>query len=214
MAQKRVTPLFDPSIPALRADGTLPPYKGSFVKLAKDSHALAPYAITLPELVARLGTSARRRTLLRGLLRYRHDLAALDLRWAMQWIAGSITDAPRAPGHEPNDIDVATFALVPDAWFGPEGFREEVVAPHAHVLDPEACRRAYGCDAYLSPVNHVVPALHAAHSFFALYSHTKDDRWKGFFQVELTEANPEEDRRAAELLNELDERAEPPRPGD
>lgn len=205
MPQRRVAALFDPNLPALREDGTLPPYKGSFVKLAKDSHALAPYLITMPELVQRVGTSARRRDLLRGLLRYRRDLGALGLRWAMQWIAGSITDAPRAPGHEPKDIDVATFALVPDSWFGPEGFDEAVVARHAAVLDPEACRRAYGCDAYLSPVNHVVPALHAAHSFFALYSHTKDDRWKGFYQVELTETPEGEDKRALDLLNELDE---------
>ena len=98
-----------------------------------------------------------------------------------------------------------TFAVVPDEWFGPEGFRREIVAPHASLLDPTACQRAYGCDAHLAPVNHLLPAMHAAHAWAALYGHTKDDRWKGFFEIPLSDAPAEIEAHALALLDEADD---------
>jgi hypothetical protein len=199
--RSRVTALDDPGLPAFREDGTLPPYKGSFVKLQRSSAALSPYRISPVELVELLGTSPRRRALLRGLFRYRRDLGPLSLRWATQWLGGSFTER----GREPKDLDCATFALVPDDWFDANGIDAARVAPFAHLLDARACVQRYGCDAHLALVNHLVPAMHAAHSWYALYGHTKQDEWKGFFELPLSDGAPDADARAVALLATFDD---------
>lgn len=178
-ARPHVAALVDPGVPPFREDGTLPPYKGSFVKLERSSGALSPYRIEPRELVDLLGDSPRRRQLLRGFFRYRRDLVPLSLRFALQWLGGSFTER----GREPKDLDCVTFAIVPDDWFEGGRIREARVATHAEVIDPLACRSRYGVDAHFAMVNHLLPAMHAAHSWASLYGHTKGDVWKGFFEL-------------------------------
>lgn len=190
-----VAALVDPGVPAFREDGTLPPYKGSFVKLERSSAALSPYRVEPRELVDLLGGSPRRRQLLRGLFRYRRDLVPLRLRYGLQWIGGSFTEL----GREPKDLDCVTFALVPDDWFEGGRIREDRAAAHAEVIDPLACRSRYGVDAHFALVNHLVPAMHAAHSWAALYGHTKGDVWKGFFELAWSEDRTADDLALAGL---------------
>ena len=201
-----VASLVDPGVPPFREDGTLPPYKGSFVKLERSSAALSPYRIEPVELVDLLGTSPRRRQLLRGFFRYRRDLVRVGLRYAVQWIGGSFTEQ----GREPKDLDCVTFALVPDDWFEGGRIRETRAAEHAEVIDPLACRSRYGVDAHFALVNHLIPAMHAAHSWAALYGHTKGDVWKGFLELPWTEDA------AADVLAvvRLDERDAEPSPAE
>ena len=89
---------------------------------------------------------------------------------------------------------------MPEDWFGEQGIDAARVAPFAHMLDARACHQRYGCDAHLALVNHLVPAMHAAHSWYALYGHTKQDEWKGFLELPLSECPEGADDRAVALL--------------
>lgn len=170
-------------IPNFNHSHVLPPFVGD----SPTQMALAsPYPTTASELVARLGDTAQRCALLKGLFAYRQALAALGFSEGFQWLDGSFVEDVEA--HEqraPNDIDVVTFATTPS---GRDAAQVLVLAQaHPDIFEPAQTKRRFGCDAYLvrldgSPMRLVSRAAY----YQGLFSHRRSDNvWKGMLVLPL-----------------------------
>jgi hypothetical protein len=121
-------------LPLHRSDGTLPPTSAVDGRFYHPSH-VSPYLLTMPELIARFGTSAHRLALLAGLLELRRVLRDRGVLGGFHWIGGSFVRA----GGRPRDIDLACFLVTPEDWSGP--VREQLPE-----LSNDDAKERYGCD--------------------------------------------------------------------
>jgi len=170
-------------IPAFNHSHVLPPYLGDGPTA---SAHVSPYQVSMLEVAQRFAHMPGRERLVRGLLDYRADLAALGFVHGFQWLDGSFAEDVEANQQRPpNDIDLVTFA------FSPAGLDNAhinaMVNAHSDLFIPAQVKAKYGCDAYLlpldrSPVNLVKRATY----YFGLFSHRRADQvWKGLLQIPL-----------------------------
>ncbi len=187
------------AIPAWNAQGVLPP-----VDPEKPTGAVrSPYPVSLKELVVRFATSPERVAVLRGLLAYRASLHLLGMRSGFQWLDGSFLENVEAlEGRPPADVDVVTF-LEGDA---PE---EDVPEADSDVLDHATAKARYHVDAYFLELEQLDPrALTKWVAYwYSMWSHRRNQAWKGFLEVELA---PHEDAEAQAVLEERERAGETP----
>jgi hypothetical protein len=191
------------SIPAFDLGGVLPPFLGTEPGVLASQ---SPYEASMLEIVHRLGTSAHRNQLLRGLLDYRAALRGIGLIEGFQWIDGSfVEDKELVRGLAPSDIDVVTLFERTGFENDEPGWRAHI-APHRFTLfNPRHCKATYRCDAY--PIDLGTSGTNVARQsafWFSLFSHQRDSfRWKGIIQCPLgpdgidTDASDELARRGA-----------------
>jgi hypothetical protein len=180
------------AIPPWNASGVIPPVN-SISPVTPDR---SPYAVSLAALVLRFGTSADRRRVLDGFLRYRSRLHFAGLVDGFQWLDGSFLEhIEMLEGRPPNDLDVVTFFRLPP---GTDGATIMGRAPDAFPMTGAAravLKSTFFVDPYLVHLDLPPEALVANGTYwYSLWSHRRDWSWKGYLQIDL---GPTEDAIAA-----------------
>lgn len=181
------------AIPAWTAEGLLPPINAT----QPVSTERSPYIVSLTDCVLRFGESHERRKILDGLLRYRAALHSLGLISGFQWLDGSFLEhVERTEERHPNDVDVVTFYRLP---LGRS--QRDLLAAQPALFDPAHVKATYLVDGYpehlgMDPVRLTRRSAY----WYSVWSHRRNQVWKGFIQVDLA---PAEDAAAAATLVSL-----------
>ena len=149
--------------------------------------ARSPYLVSLLALTARLGNTEARRSLLQGLLDFRAGLHVAGLTHGFQWIDGSFAEnIEEMAERPPNDIDVVTFFHIPDGHT-----QGSLLQDFPNLFIPEKAKDRYGIDAYFVPLNQipVESVIEYTAYWHSLWSHTREGLWKGYLQVDLSDAD-------------------------
>ena len=146
------------------------------------------------ELVRRLGGSPERHTILKGFFDLRIALRSLGMVAGFQWLDGSFVEDIEMTGERaPRDIDVVTF------------FHPVPSVPANHPLVPILTdrlesKRRFHVDHILAPLDSRPEDLvDDARYWYGLFSHRRDEVWKGLVQIELN--TPADDAQACDELN-------------
>ena len=137
--------------------------------------------------------------LLEGLLQYRAALAAAGIVDGIQWIGGSFLENVEVTRKRaPQDIDVVTFANLPDLV----GAKGDFVKENSSLFTSSKAKKLFKCDAKFVDLG-IDPKLIVAQTrfYFGLYSHTHDYLWKGMLEIPLNS----DDSDALAKLNEIKE---------
>lgn len=175
---------FVASIPPFTLSGVLPPYIGN----PTQGPLMAPFQVSINDVVDRFGTSESRLQLLDGFLRYRQALSTVGLTDGFQWIDGSFAeDVETIEGRDPRDIDVVTFFRRPIAVRSVTDWPPFVMA-NVHLFDTRTIKLAYHCDSFFVDVDAANPfsLIDQTRFWFGLFSHRRTSNlWKGMLQVPL-----------------------------
>lgn len=180
------------AIPDWNALGLLPPIDPEHPTSAQRS----PYPVSLLDVVMRFSLSPERRGVLAGFLDYRAELHRIGFREGFQWLDGSfLEDVETLERRVPRDIDVVTFLRAP-----------ENVAPSDEdmaALDHDAVKVQFHVDSYFVELDAQAPELVVAQSayWYSMWSHRRNQAWKGYLQVDLT---PADDQQARQWLTQFD----------
>jgi hypothetical protein len=180
------------TIPAWNTLGLLPPIDAD----SPVSSHRSPYTVSLKDVVMRFATSAERQTVLRGFLDYRHALHQIGLQSGFQWLDGSfMEDVETLEKRPPRDMDVVTFLNMPDDFNPP--------ADGLSLFQQELVKIQFKVDAYLVEMNLLPPeqVVNRAAYWYSLWSHRRNQAWKGFLQIDLS---PCEDAEALAWLGQYD----------
>ncbi len=167
-------------IPDWDLGGRLPPFVGS----PTSGNQRSPYLVGLTDMALRLGDTATRRKLLNGLLDYRANLHAADLRDGFQWVNGSFVENTEQRDHRaPNDIDVVTFMRLPRGQ-SQAGLAEA----NPSLFDQDANRNLYGVDTYTVVLDTHDPIflVRVASYWNSVWSHDRRLQWKGYLEINLS----------------------------
>lgn len=188
-------------IPDWELSGILPPWG---VRGVAAGGARSPYVCRLSEVVARLGTTDHRTNLISGLLDYREQIRTLGFSTGFQWVDGSFVEA-RPDNHPPRDIDLLTVpSTLPasvQALGSPADQRAELnnlAVAHPELFEPGQSKAQFKVDAYW-----IVPDVIGRDGYtrqllywFSLFSHRRQTReWKGFLQIDLSDAAGDDEAR-------------------
>ena len=160
------------------------------------SRARSPYIVSLAALIARFGFTEERRRLLSGLLDFRAELHRAGLLQGFQWINGSfverIEDTADRP---PNDVDLVTFFHIPEGET-----IQSLWLSNQDLFDPQIVKARHQTDAYFAPFNPQAPndIVKQTIYWYSLWSHDRNGLWKGFLEVDLSQA---EDLQAKRILD-------------
>lgn len=157
-----------------------------------DSLDRSPYNIDSCHFVERFAFSSERRIIVEGFLEYRNLLYLQSITEGFQWIDGSfLEDVEALEMRNPRDVDVVTFFRLP------KGKTQEDLADDLH---PDAIKMRYHVDGYYVELADMVEwRVRQTVYWYSMWSHRRDNRWKGFIQIPL---NRETDRIAKTLLAE------------
>ena len=169
----------------------IPPYwVGS--KPAKNPVVLTPHRCTMVEVCNMLADSPRRVEILRGLLDLRHQLRSIGVT-GFQWLGGSFVERIEVQERrDPEDVDVVTFAMTP-----PEREKSRALFLAHPEIGRTHCRTAHRVDHLLVPLaEDPVLVVELTRYWCGLFSHRRDDLWKGMLHVDLSPtANDDETAR-------------------
>lgn len=173
--------------------GVLPPVNSSFgVSIDR-----SPYRVSLTDLVLRFSTSLERQKILDGFLRYRAALHGLGLTNGFQWLDGSfLEEVEMLEGRLPRDIDVVTFYDLPE-----NQDQEILLGANADLFNPEKVKIDFLIDGYFvqRTGNNIDSLIEKATYWYSMWSHRRNQVWKGYLQVDLA---PDEDETAKANLSE------------
>lgn len=137
------------------------------------------------EVVERFCSNPDRVSILNGLLTYRGQLYGLGIQDGFQWLDGSfMEDIETRSGRSPNDIDVVTFFRLPQGQTQQSLFED----PQARALfDIANTKPTYRVDAYPLILGDRMEEwhVHQISYWYSMWSHTRDQHWKGFVRVDL-----------------------------
>jgi len=174
------------TIPEWTTKGLLPPIN----PVQPASAERSPYSVTLLDLVMRFACSTERRRILLGLLDFRAALHTVGLIQGFQWLDGSFLEhVEKLENRAPRDIDVVTFVNVPDDFTQ----TEEALA----IFDHNAIKTQFLVDSYLVELNLLPPENLVRQSayWYSLWSHRRNEDWKGYLQIDLNPTHDQEARR-------------------
>lgn len=160
----------------------------------------APYLVSLKELVERFATSPARCKILKGFVAYRHALRDIGIVEGFQWIDGSFVEEIEVlEGRPPNDIDVVTFYKIPLGETQDSLFHKNPLLFPATEEEKAKLKEQFPVDGSMSSLDAKQRQLIKQIIFwYSLWSHRRDQTWKGFLQVEL------DDKDDAEVLTLID----------
>ena len=172
------------SIPQWTAQGVLPPIVPGTSTTADRS----PYKVPLTDVVLQYATSPERNAIIEGFLRFRAALHEAGLDKGFQWIDGSFLENIEVmENRPPNDMDVVTFYHLP-----PGKTQQSILDAAPQLFSNEHSKQAYQIDAYIVQLNNQSPEqlFKVSTYWYSLWSHRRNDLWKGYLQVDLA---PDED---------------------
>jgi hypothetical protein len=182
-------------IPAWTAAQILPPVD----PINAISASRSPYSVSLLDVVLRFATSAERRSILDGFLRYREKLHAAGLTVGFQWLDGSFLENIEVlESRPPNDLDVVTFCELPAGVT-----QAQIAVNHPDVIPAPALRSAFKANYHVDPYFEVIGpdwrwTIRRGTYWYSVWSHRRSLAWKGYLQVDL---NPVDDAAAVALLH-------------
>ena len=163
----------------------------------------SPYVVSLLDIVSYFGNTESRRELLKGLLDFRAELHNAGLVRGFQWIDGSfVENVEEREDRHPEDIDLVTFFYIPD-----QHTQQSLLDEFAALFDHEEVKVNYTVDSYFVPLNLVSPETIVSRSiyWYSLWSHNREDYWKGYLQVDLSGLDDSEARTELERLSSAGE---------
>ena len=168
----------------------LPPHLGD----PRYPEQISPYQCTYLEVCTQFGTSPKRKEILRGLLELRLELLGLGIQ-GYQWLGGSfVEDIESHENRGPNDVDVVTLIANP-----PRDELARLVASRQDLFLNHLTKPRYFVDHfYMSFETPGRLLVNTAKYWYALFSHRRDDLWKGMLHVNLV--NPVDDNDAKDFL--------------
>lgn len=179
------------AIPDWTAQGLLPPKDAT----SPVSRRRSPYRVALSDVILRFASSDARWTVLNGLLRFRSELHRVGLHRGCQWLNGSfVEDVEAMEGRPPEDIDVVTL------YHLPHGTSQSALRSASPLLfDHDHVKANHHVDAYFVQINERAPdhLIDEVIYWYSVWSHRRNDVWKGFLQVDLA---PDDDQAAMSLL--------------
>lgn len=184
------------AIPAWNAQCLIPPVN----ELNPSAAERSPYRVSLVDFVLRFGTSNERITILDGLLRYRAALHDAGLTQGFQWLDGSFLENVEVLElRAPKDIDLVTFYRLPD-----NKSQRDLLSQFPQLFDASAHQKLkddYQVDSYLVHLGMTAERLISQATYwYSMWSHRRNQSWKGYVQVDLAHA---QDADAKEALNNL-----------
>lgn len=174
------------SIPTWNALGLLPPMDPG----VPTSPQRSPYPVSLKDFVMRFATTGERRAILDGFLKYRAMLHQHGVTEGFQWLDGSFLEEIEVlEKRAPRDLDVVSFihgSLSEDA---------------DEYVQHDAAKQRFRVDSYFVEFDQIPPREIAQWSayWYSMWSHRRNQAWKGFLQVELS---PVEDAEAHAWLSQ------------
>jgi hypothetical protein len=185
------------TIPGWTSGGYLPPNS----RKNPASLERSPYLVGIFDFVTHFNTSFQRRGILKGFLEYRTTLYAGGFSKGFQWINGSfLENIEQSKQRPPRDIDVVTFAYVPD-----ELLQAEITNTIEDLFNTEIQKDKYLVDTYFVQLNCTTPErlVEMTSYWYSLWSYRRNGIWKGFVQVDL---DPEMDGQVlSQLLRDIPE---------
>lgn len=181
-------------IPNLNESGVLPPFLPESSPIFRA--AVAPYQVSLRELVEHYASTNARKKILAGLLEYRRKLKQLGITSGFQWIDGSFTeDVEHIRNRGPSDIDLLTFAFRPNPSFMDGDLWTKFIETNGELFNPQFTKDNFLCDAYYVDLNiHPIYLVKNISYWYGLFSHQKETFiWKGMLEVSLSENENEFD---------------------
>lgn len=173
------------AIPDWNAQGVLPP-----INLASPtSFDRSPYQISLTDLILRYATSPERSAILDGFLRFRAALHAVGLVQGFQWVDGSFLEHIEIiEERSPRDVDVVTFYHLSSGQT-----QQSLLTANLKLFDPKNTKQAYQVDAHFVQLNQQrpEPLVRQSAYWYSLWSHRRNDLWKGYLQVDLAPGEDE-----------------------
>lgn len=168
-----------------------------FLPANYEGEPLSPYERSLLDVAMRFGNTIERRQLLTGLLDFRAELHNAGLVRGFQWIDGSfVENIEEIENRTPRDIDVVTFFYIPG-----EHTQESLFQAFPDIFNHQDVKCAHKIDSYFVPLNQVSSETIVSRSIYwnSLWSHNRDDVWKGYLQLDLANHKDAEARAELEL---------------
>jgi len=178
------------AIPAWTALGLLPPIDPN----QPTSTERSPYPVSLKDVVMRFSTSPERKAIMQGFLGYRAALHGLGYTSGFQWLDGSFMEEVEIiEKRAPRDIDVVTFV------HDPVDTGRTLTEDDFANLDHDMTKTAFKIDSYFVELDQLPPREITTWSayWYSMWSHRRNQAWKGFLQIEL---EPTEDAEAMAWL--------------
>ena len=179
-------------IPNWTPQGVLPPINS----VSPTSTNRSPYVVSLTDVVMRFATSPERIRILAGLLDYRAALHTLGLSSGFQWLDGSfLEEIETLESRAPRDIDVVTFYHLPNGVS-----QQDLYLVNPQMFSSAQAKINYHVDGYLQELKVGNPEVLVENAtyWYSMWSHRRDQLWKGFLQIDLA---PNEDITARANLN-------------
>lgn len=179
------------AIPAWSPEGFLPPVN----PLAPTSADRSPYRVTLTDFILHFNTSPNRNEILSGLLAFRAALHAIGLVSGFQWVDGSFLEHVEVTERRsPNDLDVVTFFEMPSG-----DDQASLFSKDPNVFNNGLVKTTHKLDSYFVEIStsDAIGLIEQTSYWYSLWSHRRDQRWKGFVQIAL---DPSEDPAAVANL--------------
>ena len=179
-------------IPSWNLAGFIPP-----IRPGEEGHSTdrSPYYATVSEVVQHFGVTPDRLAILKGLLDYRRALYHIGITAGFQWLDGSfVEDTETRKGRSPNDVDVVTFFKLPTGQT-----QDSLLNQAQHLFDVRHTKQHYRVDGYPMVLGDQLEDWHVDQIsyWYSMWSHTREQNWKGFVRVEL---DPDGDEGASQLL--------------
>ncbi len=171
------------AIPDWNTSGIIPP-----IRPGEPGHSpqRSPYRATLLEVIDRFGASSARLSILEGYLDFRESLHNAGLVAGAQWLDGSfVEDKEAREGTSPADIDVVTFTYLPHGKS-----QADVLSSNPPLFDHGHVKAAYKVDGYFQFLGKPSDGRFVRQTSYwnSMWSHTRHQEWKGFFEVDLDSA--------------------------
>jgi hypothetical protein len=180
------------AIPSWNVLGLLPPIDSNI----PTSPDRSPYRVSLKDVVMRFATTPERRNVLSGFLKYRQALHRSGFKSGFQWLNGSFTEnVEMIEKRPPRDVDVVTFLHTPEHFVLSDTNKE--------IFDNDHAKSFFSVDAYIVELDELSSdqiVIHSAY-WYSMWSHRRNQAWKGFLQIEL---EPAEDIEAIAWLEQFE----------
>jgi hypothetical protein len=187
------------AIPGWTMEGVIPPHN----PVSPVSVERSPYRVGMVDFILRYSTSANRRKILEGFLNFRQALQNIGLIHGFQWVDGSFLENVEYLEHRsPNDLDVVTFAYLPNGLDQRDLFNQDV-----NLFTPPQSKGLYLVDSYFVQLNNVSAEylIERSRYWYSMWSHRRSGQWKGYIELDL---NPINDQIALANLQRANTREE------
>ena len=189
------------AIPSWTTSGVLPPINPA----SPTSTDRSPYEVSLTDLILHFNTTAKRQSILTGLLDFRSALHKLGLEHGFQWLDGNFLEHVEATeSRDPRDIDMVTFFHLPAGQT-----QLSLLTQNRPLFIPQETKARYYVDAYFVQLDGGAPEplVSSAIYWYSMWSHRRNGDWKGYLRIDLSPTNDQAAR--ANLISQQGKGGQP-----